>query len=52
MLGRRGHDDNMTELGNSYSTDVPYSMAEQEVVPTPFIPLNARFGINMGDTDG
>lgn len=50
MLGRRGCDD-MTELGNTYSTDVCYSMAEQEVVPTPSIPLNARFGINMGDTD-
>lgn len=39
--------DNMTELGN---TDVPYSMAEQEVVPTPSTPLNTQFGIDMGDT--
>lgn len=42
------HDEDMTELGN---TDVPYSMAEQEVVPTPSTPPNTQFGIDMGDTD-
>lgn len=45
---RRVRDNNMTELGN---TNVPYSMAEQEFVPTSSTPLNMRFGIDTGDID-